>query len=48
MEGDGRKREKEMDATAVEGGREGSADFSEDENLPLPHGLFSSLFFFFF
>lgn len=27
--------------------REGSADFSKDENLPLPHGLFSSLDFFF-
>lgn len=26
--------------------REGSADFSKDENLPLPHGLFSSLDFF--
>lgn len=34
---DARKRERE---------REGSADFSKDENLPLPHGLFSSLDFF--
>lgn len=31
----------------MEGRREGSADSSEDENLPPPHGLFSSPFFFF-
>lgn len=46
MEGDGgRQRAVSYSSPGREGGREGSADFSEDENLPLPHGLFSSLFF---
>lgn len=47
MEGGEREKERCEKGSYSSGGREGSADFSEDENLPLPHGLFSSLFFFF-